>query len=126
MKNVDVIGVSSGIIGVILAVFIVDKLCWRIVISLIIVTILLLAKVIIQNIEYNKLNKQYEELQKRHSALTEQYRKKEAKLEVAHDYWGKLGLLLAMTKTGSQRERFNAAYDDYLELTAKIHMFTEE
>lgn len=135
MNNFDVIGVFSGIIGVIFAVVFVESIYIRIIISLSILVILLIIKIILLHKDDKILAENLADAKKNNKALAQQYRAKNNELnntvkqnEKILRYWLWLNSAFQNAIQGSKRDRFEEAYKIYRDYTNDLtdNNFKEE
>lgn len=120
-SNFDVVGIATGIIGVILAVFIVDDMKLKIIICMSIFIIVLLIKIAIISIQKNKLQKSLEKIESNRNSIKQQYLAKKRKVDTYELYWAYTGKLFELTYTGSAEERIYRMYNLYVMFTERLN-----
>ncbi len=121
MKSFDIVGLSTGIIGVVLAVFIVDDFYIRSTISLLIICVLLILKLVSLWLYNRKLEKDHSELMKNHNTLSIQYKKKKDKLDYMKEQWAALGSVILVTLHTKQNDRLKELHNTYLRITSYLN-----
>ena len=124
MKNFNIIGTFSSILGIVFTAFVVENKYLKIIISLAILIVVLSIMILQQYFLNRKINKKYQELNKRHKALTGQYKlkdnenkSKDEKIYKYEFYWLSLNTIFINTTQDSQKDRFDGAYRLYREYT---------
>jgi len=120
LKTVDIIGIFSGILGIVFCVITIDDLKLKIIISLLILIIILIIKIITSYLEIKKKNAELKDLKIKHSALSKQYKSKNSKLYLYEYCWIALDAVFKNTLQSSEEKRFKTAHELYLSYYKKM------
>jgi len=116
-SNFDVIGIATGIIGAVLAIFIIDDVKLKIIICMSIFIIVLLIKIAIISIQKNKIQKSLEKVEANRNSIKQQYLAKKRKVDTYELYWAYTGKLFELTYTDSAEDRIYRMYNLYVMFT---------
>lgn len=120
-SNFDVIGIATGIIGAVLAIFIIDDVKLKIIICMSIFIIVLLIKIAIISIQKNKIQKSLEKVEANRNSIKQQYLAKKRKVDTYELYWAYTGKLFELTYTDSAEDRIYRMYNLYVMFTERLN-----
>ena len=110
----------ATIIGLILAIFIIDDMKTKIIICLLILVIAFFIKIMIMSIQEKKLQEKLKNSEDNRNALITQYSEKKSKIDIYEECWSNMNFIFLIMLSKSKEEQFQQAYELYLFYTDRI------
>lgn len=110
----------ATIIGLILAIFIIDDMKTKIIICLLILVIAFFIKIMIMSIQEKKLQEKLKNSEDNRNALITQYSEKKSKVDIYEECWSNMNFIFLIMLSKSKEEQIRQAYELYLFYTDQI------
>lgn len=110
----------ATIIGLILAIFIIDDMKTKIIICLLILVIAFFIKIMIMSIQEKKLQEKLKNSEDNRNALITQYSEKKSKIDIYEECWSNMNFIFLIMLSKSKEEQIQQAYELYLFYTDRI------
>lgn len=110
----------ATIIGLILAIFIIDDMKTKIIICLLILVIAFFIKIMIMSIQEKKLQEKLKNSEDNRNALITQYSEKKSKVDIYEECWSNMNFIFLIMLSRSKEEQIRKAYELYLSYTNQI------
>lgn len=110
----------ATIIGLILAIFIIDDMKTKIIICLLILVIAFFIKIMIMSIQEKKLQEKLKNSEDNRNALITQYSEKKSKVDIYEECWSNMNFIFLIMLSKSKEEQIRQAYELYLSYTNQI------
>ncbi len=110
----------ATIIGLILAIFIIDDMKTKIIICLLILVIAFFIKIMIMSIQEKKLQEKLKNSEDNRNALITQYSEKKSKIDIYEECWSNMNFIFLIMLSKSKEEQIQQAYELYLFYTDQI------
>ena len=110
----------ATIIGLILAIFIIDDMKTKIIICLLILVIAFFIKIMIMSIQEKKLQEKLKNSEDNRNALITQYSEKKSKVDIYEECWSNMNFIFLIMLSKSKEEQIRQSYELYLFYTDQI------